>query len=240
VHARLGRSASGSYAGGGTNAAAIPQPVAGDDATPKTGERLAHDSGFSRLCAPINDFVAQVIMPGSSEPRAPIGEAAAQGIKQGFGSPLQILEMSGESPDPMDLVPYAHTFSMRGPQADEFPLDDPVLLLMSPRTVIHEDDVACDPALSAPGPALVDMDHTEDGVELALTPLTAFQASVAVKAMSPSAIQEPEASTSQTPSMVDVRLAHLSAVAGTAPVDNAEQEIHSSPGSPSLPPPCDP
>jgi hypothetical protein len=60
---------------------AIPQPVAGDDATPKTGERLAHGSGFSALCAPINDFVAQVIMSGSLEPRAPIGEAAAQGIK---------------------------------------------------------------------------------------------------------------------------------------------------------------
>jgi hypothetical protein len=147
--------------------------------------------------------------------------------------------MSGESPDPMDPVPYAQTFSMRGPQADELPLDDLVLLLMSPRTVIHEDDVTCDPALSALGPALVHMDHTEDGVELALTPLMAFQASVAVKATSPSTIQEPKAPSSRTPSMVDVRLAHLSAVAGTAPVDNAEQKMHSSPGGMSLPPPHD-
>jgi hypothetical protein len=67
----------------------------------------------------------------------------------------------------------------------------------------------------------------------------AFQASVAVKATSPSTIQEPKAPSSRTPSMVDVRLAHLSAVAGTAPVDNAEQKMHSSPGGMSLPPPHD-
>jgi hypothetical protein len=144
----------------------------------------AHIEAGNAPTAQENEAVQLPMAPSPSGQRARIEDLAAEVIKPASGRLSQIMDMQGDIPDILGVVSpavpqhglrstvnSAQVSMLRGccppamhdivSQADELPIDDPVLLPLSPRTG-HEDI---------------------DGSELATTPLEATPASMAVAAL---------------------------------------------------------
>jgi hypothetical protein len=146
-----------------------------------------------------NEAVQLQTAPCPSGQRARIEDMATEVIKPASGRLSQIMDMLGDIPDILDVVSpaipqhghrstvtSAQVSLLRGccppamhgivSQADELPIDGPVLLPMSPWT--RHEGIDSSRVVQLP-----DQDSLANGSELAMTPFEATPASVAVAAL---------------------------------------------------------
>jgi hypothetical protein len=195
VHARLGMPTSGTCAERGPVVPALIAtgftPIAQENeavlltASSPSGQSTRIEAGNTPT-AQENEAVQLPTTPSPSGQRARIEDLAAEVIKPTSGRLSQIMGMPGDIPGVVSPVVPHHGHrstvisaqmsllqgccppAMHGiiSQADELPIDDPVLLPMSPRTG-HEDNDGSHAV------QLADQDSLANSSELATTPLEA-------------------------------------------------------------------